>query len=283
LKPTIAAVTAGVDELDKVRSLYGNGAETTVQDIRGLCYYVEQDRAYLSVSSFEHQNRIRSVTLTTFADVTPACRAARITGKHLTALHGIGLGDSMAEVKNALGASSGGGKVQMPNHELVYADYSVVGGQLTCQYEHEHLVLIAVEASSGQLPNQEQATIVAFAKKTAVQAVNFRQGDARDFVRSREDFTDAGWKDFLHHMQGFLDEKGAPTFTSTFLAAGSAKVLDQKNGIVHLRIVGSLTQSNQLGKTNYRRAALEVLAGGYPVKIHKLEQITCTGSSTACQ
>jgi hypothetical protein len=102
LKPTIAAVTAGVDELDKVRSLYGNGAETTVQDIRGLCYYVEQDRAYLSVSSFEHQNRIRSVTLTTFADVTPACRAARITGKHLTALHGIGLGDSMAEVKNAL-------------------------------------------------------------------------------------------------------------------------------------------------------------------------------------
>src|SRR5215472_6673141 len=66
-KPTIAAVTAGVDDLDKVRSLYGNGAETSVQDIRGLCYYVEQDRAYLSVSSFEHENRVRSVTLTTFA------------------------------------------------------------------------------------------------------------------------------------------------------------------------------------------------------------------------
>src|SRR5262249_18859983 len=98
-KPTIAAVTAGVDDLDKVRSLYGNGAETSVQDIRGLCYYVEQDRAYLSVSSFEHENRVQSVTLTTFADVAPRCRAATITGKHLTALHGIGLGDSMAEVQ----------------------------------------------------------------------------------------------------------------------------------------------------------------------------------------
>jgi len=164
-KPTIAAVTAGVDDLDKVRSLYGNGAETSVQDIRGLCYYVEQDRAYLSVSSFEHENRVRSVTLTTFADIAPRCRAATITGKHLTALHGIGLGDSMAKVQSALGAPSGGGKMQMANHELVYADYSVAGGQLTCQYEREHLVLIAVEASSGQLPNQEQATIVAFAKK----------------------------------------------------------------------------------------------------------------------
>ena len=87
LHPTIAALTAGVDSLDKARSLYGKGAETTVQGIRSLCYYVEQDRGYLSVASFERENRIRSITLTTFANVAPGCQSARIVGKPLLSMH----------------------------------------------------------------------------------------------------------------------------------------------------------------------------------------------------
>jgi hypothetical protein len=283
LEPTIAAVTAGVDTLDKVRSLYGNGAETNVQDVRSLCYYVEQDRAYLSVSSFEHENRIRSIALTTFPDVAPGCQGARIAGKRLTAQVSISLGDSTAKVTTVLGAPSSRGKMQMANHELVDADYRVVGGQLTFQYEEDKLVLIAVEASPGQRPNREQARLVAFAESTAVRAVNFRQGDAAGFARSRNDFTESGWKEFMKVMQGFLDEKGAPTFTSTFAASGKANVLDEKDGFVRIRISGTLTQSNKLGKTTYDRAALEVLAGGNPVKLQKVEQITCLGASTACQ
>jgi hypothetical protein len=283
LEPTVAAVTAGVDTLDKVRSIYGNCAETNVQDLRSLCYYVEQDRAYLSVSSFEHESRIRSIALTTFPDVAPGCQGARIAGRHLTALAGISLGDSTAKVSGVLGAPSGSGKMQMANHQLVYTDYRVVGGQLTCQYEEEKLVLIAVEASPGQHPNREQASLVAFAESTAVRAVNFRQGDAAGFARSSNDFTESGWKDFMNVMRGFLDEKGAPTFTSTFAASGSARVLDEKDGIVRIRIPGTLTQSNKLGKTTYGRAAIEVLAGGHPLKLQKVEQITCLGASTACQ
>jgi hypothetical protein len=87
----------------------------------------------------------------------------------------------------------------------------------------------------------------------------------------------------MNLMRGFLDEKGAPTFTSTFAAAGKAKVLDEKDGVVRIRIPGTLTQSNKLGKTTYGRAVLEVLAGGNPVKLQKVEQITCVGSSPACQ
>ena len=83
-------------------------------------------------------------------------------------------------------------------------------------------------------------------------------------------------------MQDFLDEK-APRFTSTFVASGSAKVLDEKDGIVRIRIPGTLTQSNKFGKTTYGRAALEVFAGGSPVELQKVEQITCVGASTACQ
>lgn len=128
----------------------------------------------------------------------------------------------------------------------------------------------------------EQAAVVGFAERAAVQAVNFRQGDAEGFTRSRVDFTDSGWQDFMKHMQGFLDEKGAPTFTSSFVTSGNTKVLGEESGIVHLRIPGTLTQSNGPSKTTYR-AALEVDAGGDPVKIQKLEQIACGGTSAACQ
>jgi hypothetical protein len=280
--PMIAGVTAGIDTLDKVRALYGKGAETTVQDINSLCYYVEEDRGYLSVSSFEGENRIRSIALTTFADVAPGCQNAKIVGKHLTALDSISLGDSTTKINRVLGSPAGNGKVQMANHHLFYTDYRVSGGQLSCQFENDKLVLIAVEVSPGQSNNREQANIVAFAEGAAVRAANFRQGDAAGFTGNREEFTDNAWKDFLNRMQGFLDEKGAPTFSSSFVASGTAKVIDERNGIVRCRIVGTLTHSNQLGKTTYR-AALEVVAGGKPVRIQKLEQITCAGASPACQ
>ena len=128
LQPKIAALTAAIDSLDKASSLYGRGAETTIQDIRSLCYYVEQDRSYLSVASFEHENRIRSIALTTFANVAPGCQSARIVGRHLTALGGISLGDSTSKITGALGSPVGQGKVQMGNHELFHIDYRVAGG-----------------------------------------------------------------------------------------------------------------------------------------------------------
>jgi hypothetical protein len=134
----------------------------------------------------------------------------------------------------------------------------------------------------------DQATVVRFSEKTAIAALNFRQGDAVGFARAHDDFTSDGWKDFTKRMEGFLDQKGAPTFTSTFVAAHGATVLDEKEGLLHLRIPGILTQSSNLGRTSYR-AAIEVYvlpnrtAGGRPIKIQRLEQITCAGTSTACQ
>src|ERR1700682_683136 len=49
----------------------------------------------------------------------------------------------------------------------------------------------------------------------------------------------------------------SPTFTSSFVAAHGATVLDEKEGVLHLRIPGTLTQSSNLGRTTYR-AAIEV-------------------------
>jgi hypothetical protein len=131
-------------------------------------------------------------------------------------------------------------------------------------------------------PSPAQATTVAAAEKAAVAAVTFREGDLTGFGRARVDFTSNGWDAFLKRMQGFLDSNGAPTFTSSFTASGSASVLGERDGIVYFRVPGTLVQSNRLGKTTYR-AALEVHAGGSPVRIERLDQITCVGASTACQ
>jgi hypothetical protein len=142
---TIAAITVGQDRLANVRSLYGPGALATVGDVQSLCYYVEQDQAYFSVSTFEGESRVRSIALTTFTNVTPSCRNARITGKHLTASHGIALGDSIAKVLDALGQPTERGKVPIGERNVSYANYAVPGGRATCWFEHDRLILISIE------------------------------------------------------------------------------------------------------------------------------------------
>lgn len=133
----------------------------------------------------------------------------------------------------------------------------------------------------------DQATVVRVAARAAIAAINFREGDAAGLVHARADFTPEGWKEFLKHMEGFLDPKGAPTFTSTFLPSRGPTVLADDHGVVRFRIPGTLTQNSKLGRTTYR-AAIEVSAlrdlmirGGKPIKIQHLEQITCAG--TSCQ
>lgn len=128
----------------------------------------------------------------------------------------------------------------------------------------------------------DQAAIVAFAQKAAVQALNFNQGDIASLTHARTHFTDEGWKDFMKHMEGWLDQKGAPTFTSSFVPSKDAVVVGQENGIVHLRIPGTLKQTQNKSSTTYR-AAIDVYAGSKPAKVQRLEQMTCAGASSACQ
>src|SRR5262249_10950671 len=116
------------------------------------------------------------------------------------------------------------------------------------------LVSIPAFAQNATRTRSDQATIAGLGQKVAIAALNFQQGDAVGFTRSREDFTTDGWKNFVKSMEGFLDQKGAPTFTSSFVAARDATVVDEKEGVLHLRIPGTLTQSSNLGRTTYRAA-----------------------------
>jgi hypothetical protein len=152
------------------------------------------------------------------------------------------------------------------------------------------LAVVPVLAQAQNPTKADQTTTVRVAARAAIAALNFRQGDGAGLTRARADFTREGWKDFMKHMEGFLDRDGAPTFTSTFAASKAPRVLGEDHGIVHFRVPGKLTQSSPLGRTTYDRAAVEVYAvrdltshGERGIKIQRLEQITCLDASTACE
>jgi hypothetical protein len=140
---------------------------------------------------------------------------------------------------------------------------------------------VLLSAQTPPLAKTDQDAIVAFTEKAAVRALNFRQGELASLMQGRADFTSAGWTDFLQHMQGFLDEKGAPTFTSSFVPSGGAVIVAQENGIVHVRIPGTLKQTHDQSSTAYR-VKIQIQAGGKPARITRLEQTMCAGSA-ACR
>jgi hypothetical protein len=142
---TFAGITVGQDRLERARSLYGPGALATVGDVQSLCYYVEQDHSYLSVSTFERESRIRSVSLTTFADVSPGCRDSRIGGRHLTVSEGVALGDPMAKVLGVFGRPMETRKLRIGGRDLTQTDFRVARGNATCMFEQDKLVLISIE------------------------------------------------------------------------------------------------------------------------------------------
>lgn len=155
-------------------------------------------------------------------------------------------------------------------------------------------IVVAVLLSGGLFAQDTRparsdlAAIANLGQRAAVAAVNFKQGDRAGFASARANFTSDGWNAFIRSMREFLDSNGAPLFTSTFVPSSNVIVLDEKESTVHLKIPGTLTQSNKVGKTTYR-ATLEVhvvriaASGTSPVQIELLEQITCAGPSSACQ
>lgn len=143
---TIAGVTAGRDNLERVRSLYGPGAENIVDSIRSVCYHFEQPQAYLSLSTFERRSQVRSIVLTTFTSVDPGCHdIARGAHQPLTGPGGIKLGDTMKAVIAAIGKPSATGTLPTGNSDLLYADYSIAGAHATCEFANDKLVLIGIE------------------------------------------------------------------------------------------------------------------------------------------
>jgi hypothetical protein len=143
------------------------------------------------------------------------------------------------------------------------------------------LFCLPVFAQNGSQSSRSE--MIDFARKSAVSAVNYKQGDLVGFNSARTQFTTEGWNDFIHRHQGFLDQNGAPSFTSTFVPKADTRILGDAHGRLHLRIPGTLTQSNGISKIVYRAVALDVVVGGTPARIEKLDPIMCVGSFSSCK
>jgi hypothetical protein len=129
----------------------------------------------------------------------------------------------------------------------------------------------------------EQAALVSTVQKAVVRALNFDQGDVERLKGSRNDFTPEGWMEYVKHLDGWLDDKGAPTFTSTFVPSGGPTIVSQGDGVLQLTMTGTLKQLQNRSTTTYP-IVVEVQARGKPLKIEHLKQTICGGpTATPCR
>jgi hypothetical protein len=133
-------------------------------------------------------------------------------------------------------------------------------------------------AQSTAAPTADQAVVVGLVQKAVVRALNFDRGDVERLRGARDEFTPEGWKGFMKHLDGWLDDKGAPTFSSSFVPSGDPTVVSQAEGALHLTIPGTLKQSQGSSSTTYR-VVVEIRASGRPPKIESLKQTICGGST----
>ena len=167
-----------------------------------------------------------------------------------------------------------------------------VGGERRRSPRRHLLPLVAAVLAGGPALAQtaptllaDQAAIVEAVQTAAVRAVNFTQGDLASLRGAQNGFTPRGWRAFMKGLEGFVDDKGAPQFSSEFIPSGPPVILSQDNGALHLSIPGTLTHRQNKSSTTYRTAALDVDARGTPMQIDRLEQKTCVGlpSGASCR
>jgi len=91
-------------------------------------------------------------------------------------------------------------------------------------------------AQTTPMPTTDQAAIVGLVQKAVVRALNFDRGDLEHLRGARDDFTPEGWREFMKHLDGWLDDKRAPTFSSSFVPSGDPRIVSQSDGVLHVAI-----------------------------------------------
>jgi len=142
-----------------------------------------------------------------------------------------------------------------------------------------HLVILSIAlvsvprfAQAVPLQAKDNGAIIDFVQRAVVRALDYSQGDRQSLIDAQDDFTADGWREFMKRTEGWLDSKGAPLGTSSFMPSGDAVITDQENGLMHLIVPGVLTQSQNQSVTTYR-VVIDVRMNANPVKIAHLEPI----------
>lgn len=146
----------------------------------------------------------------------------------------------------------------------------------------------ALSVHGAAVPPADQSAIVAFTQKAVAGALDYDQGNRGSLMDAQGDFTSDGWREFMQWLQGYIDDKGAPTGSSLFTPTGDPAVKQQENGMTRLRIAGTLKQESKnayggISRATYR-VVIDVQTGGDPLKIEHLKTIMCGGASAElCQ
>lgn len=139
------------------------------------------------------------------------------------------------------------------------------------------LVRRPVLAQTPPGPATNEAAIVGPVQEAVVRALNFDRGDLERLRGARGDFTPEGGREFMKHLDGWLDQRGAPTFSSSFVPSEAPTIVRRSDGVLHVTIPGTLRHRQNGSSTTYR-VMVDVRAAGEPMKIEHLKQRMCGGS-----
>lgn len=133
-------------------------------------------------------------------------------------------------------------------------------------------------------PVPGQATPVQEATAVCVRALAFDQGDSASLLDVKDRFSAEGWAGFMKKLDGWLDGKGAATFTSRFVPSGPVLDVRRHDGVVDLTIPGVLEQQSHnayggVSTTKYR-AEIDLQLAEATRKVTHLKQRTCGGAGS---
>lgn len=125
----------------------------------------------------------------------------------------------------------------------------------------------------------DQDSIIEYGTEVISKALNFIQGNRASLVDAQNFFSSKGWEVFMKKLNGWLDEKGAPKYTSSFKQGKrSPEILAVEGGFI-LTIYGDLKQQshNEFGGVSMTTYSVAVSAtiSKKLLKIELLEQRTC--------
>jgi hypothetical protein len=134
------------------------------------------------------------------------------------------------------------------------------------------LVSVPQLTQAAQLQAKDQASIVEFVQKAVVRALDYSQGDRQSLIDAQDDFSADAWREFMARMEEWVDSKGTPLSSSSFMPSGAAVITGDENGLLHLTVPGVLKQSQNKSTATYQ-VEVDVRVGGNPLKIAHLKPI----------
>ncbi|HET6432680.1 hypothetical protein [Dyella sp.] len=146
------------------------------------------------------------------------------------------------------------------------------------------ILLLAVSGACAAAPVPDQPARVREATAICLDALDFAQGDVASLLDAKSRFTAQGWAEFMKKLQGWQDDKGAPTFSSRFVPSGAALDVRRHDGVLDLTLPGVLEQTSRnpyggVSVTKYR-AEIDVQFAESTRTVTHLKQRTCGGAGS---